>query len=127
MQFSTLPKRPHHCRCTPGVLSPFLAVADSSRMPTVPKWSGGGYDGAVVARGFGAVLLGWVLGLISGLLFLASPSVLYDYRVVVITEALSIIVRICSATSSTRGHCAAKVMSLLPYHLEFLPESAAPG
>ena len=33
MQFSFLPTAPHHCRCTPGVLSPFLTSLVSSRMP----------------------------------------------------------------------------------------------
>src|SRR4051812_19321373 len=41
MQFSVLPRSPHHCLCTPGVLVPFLAVAVSSTTPTVPRPSPG--------------------------------------------------------------------------------------
>src|SRR6266851_4039909 len=33
MLFSSLPSRPHHCFCTPGVLSPFLGSLVSSTMP----------------------------------------------------------------------------------------------
>ena len=33
MQFSFLPTAPHHCRCTPGVLSPFLTSLVSSMIP----------------------------------------------------------------------------------------------
>ena len=33
MQFSFLPTAPHHCRCTPGVLSPFLTSLVSSKIP----------------------------------------------------------------------------------------------
>src|SRR3954469_20630390 len=36
MQLSTLPAAPQYCRCTPGVLSPFLATPVSSTQPTVP-------------------------------------------------------------------------------------------
>ena len=32
MQFSFLPTAPHHCRCTPGVLSPFLTSLVSSKI-----------------------------------------------------------------------------------------------
>src|SRR5208337_724852 len=35
MQFSVLPKRPHHCFWTPGVLSPFLGSLVSSMIPMV--------------------------------------------------------------------------------------------
>ena len=34
MQFSFLPRVPHHCRCTPGVLSPCFTSLVSSMMPT---------------------------------------------------------------------------------------------
>ena len=41
MQFSFLPTEPHHCRWTPGVLSPCLTSLVSSRIPTEcgPEWS----------------------------------------------------------------------------------------
>ena len=32
MQFSVLPTAPHHCRWTPGVLSPFLTSLVSSKI-----------------------------------------------------------------------------------------------
>ena len=43
MQFSVLPSRPHHCFCTPGVLSPFLGSLVSSKIPMVcgPQVLGG--------------------------------------------------------------------------------------